>query len=251
MNPKSASQEALDYKKKTEFENALKQRNFEIDLFWKRSWFFGALIIAEIAAYYKLKVDYNENFPPVTIAFLTCLTVLAQCLMNRGSKYWQERWEYMTMNREAALNLELTRLKKFDDETLNSWLYKHYKDDDRNEWFFIDASILAKDDNLLTKARRFSVSKITFLVWDIILIISVLCWFNESLGLLSSTPNWIFTIKLSIFYFIILAYIFLFWRNGSVYENYKQSIADLGKEKLKEVNSNYANGKISTTFPLQ
>jgi len=242
------------YKEKLELENALKQRNFEIDLFWKRSWFFGALVIVEIAAYYKIKVDNLESFPPVVVAFITCLTILAQCLMNRGSKYWQERWEYMTMNREASLNIELTRLKKFEEFNIKEWLKKQqaiiellkiepnyemeyldkYLDKDRKEWFLIDTSILSKGENCLTISRRYSVSKITFLVWDVIFLCSILCWVNESVTIFSLNPNWKLTLMLGIFYTLIIGYILIFWVNGKVYEDYPHELNMIRKKFKKD-----------------
>ncbi len=236
-----------DFKEKIEFENAVKLRNFEIDLFWKRSWFFGALILAETTAFYKLKTD--EIFPPVTMAFIVLLTALAQCLMNRGSKYWQERWEYITMNREASLGLDLTRLKKFEDSNLDTWLIKEYPGSDRNEWFFIDVAMLSKGDNFLTGARRFSVSKITFLVWDIIFIASVLCWLNESLNIFSIRPNWLFTVKLSIFYFSFVIYIFLFWKKGKVYEPFYKKMKDM--KNKEEVCKMYVNNEIVSEMIIE
>lgn len=234
-----------NFKEKVEFEYSLKQRNFEIDLFWKRSWFFGALILAEVAAFYKLKTDNNFLFPSVTICFITCLTSLAQCLMNRGSKYWQERWEYMTMNRETALNIELTKLKKFKNENIEKWFTDKFQESNRNEWFFIDASILSKNDNALTISRRFSVSKITFLVWDIIFICSLLCWLNESYLLISSQPDRSFTIKLSLFYIIIIAYIIFFWFKGNVFEPYKKEMTKMDIKTLEDYNNMYIDNIIN------
>jgi hypothetical protein len=218
-----------------EFENAIKQRNFEIDLFWKRSWFFGALILAEIAAFYTLKVSVNPVFEPLYLSFIIVITTLSQCLMNRGSKYWQERWEYITMNREAALGVNITQLKNYSDNDIN----KNY------EWYYIDLSILQKDKkNFLTRSHRFSVSKITFLVWDVIFISSLLCWLNEVYSLFSIHPDWIFTIKIIVFHSIIVLYILLFFINGNVYEPFHPELFDLDDKKLKELNKEYVNNKI-------
>jgi len=216
-------------KQTLEFENSLKLRTFEIDLFWKRSWFFGALLIAMVAAFYQVKSSTTSLFPPVTLAFILMITTLLQCLMNRGSKFWQERWEYMTMNREGALNIELTKLKKL-------------KDPEKGEWYYINGSILAKNENFLTRSRRFSVSKLTFLVWDIIFICTFLNWLNESAQLISFPINWFFTIKLSLFYFSILIYLIFFWVNGKVYEGFNTK-AYLGVN-LERLCEDYADNKI-------
>lgn len=227
-------------KEKIEFENALKQRNFEIDLFWKRSWFFGALIIAEIATFYKVKTEPIDSVPPVVIAFITALTVLAQCLMNRGSKYWQERWEYMTMNREAALGIELTRLRS----TMNKNQFSSANvNNDKGEWFYIDASIIHKDTNILAQSRRFSVSKITFLVWDLIFLCSLMSWFYESFQILSFSPNWKLTICLVVFYSVICGYIIVFLRKGNVYEHYNKETLNLTERERAELNKKYVNNQ--------
>ncbi len=236
-----------NFKELIEFENAIKQRNFEIDLFWKRSWFFGVLVIAEITAYYKLKTD-NQIILALVTSFITCLTMLAQCLMNRGSKYWQERWEYMTLNREDSLNIELTKLKKFDDTELNNWLYSKYQYNKINEWFFIQASILSKAENKLTSSHRFSVSKITFLVWDVIFLCSLLCWLNEAFLITSSNPDWSLTFKLSLFYILICGYIIAFWCNGKVYEPFKKEFKNMSKEEIAEIEDKYLRNDIKSPF---
>jgi hypothetical protein len=223
-------------KEKIEFEHALQQRNFEIELFWKRSWFFGALILAEVAGLYTLKSNEGYFAPPVTLSFVICLTTLAQCLMNRGSKYWQERWEYMTMNREAAYKIELTSLRQK--------MKKDQQEAESNaEWYFIDASILSKDKNSLTLARRFSVSKITFLVWDIIFICAALVWLKESISLLSCTPDLKFTCFLVVFYFILCGYILFFWRGGKVYEPYTTNLTNRTSSELESLNETYIRNK--------
>jgi hypothetical protein len=216
-------------KESIEFENSLRLRLFEIDLFWKRSWFFGALLIALVGAFYQVKNSVAPLFPPATIAFILMITTLLQCLMNRGSKFWQERWEYMTMNREGALKIELTKLKKF-------------KDQEKGEWYYINGSILAKGENLLTRSRRFSVSKLTFLVWDIIFICTLFNWLNESVSLFSRTPNWEFTIKLCFFHFVIGVYIVAFWYKGKVYERFKKN--DYKGVDLEQLCEEYADNKI-------
>ena len=227
-----------NFKEKTEFENAIKQRNFEIDLFWKRSWFFGALILAETAGLYTLKKDGQTFFPAVTIAFITCLTALSQCLMNRGSKYWQERWEYITMNREAALGIELTRLRSTMNKNQSS---PGNTNNDKGEWYYIDASIIHKDTNILAQSRRFSVSKITFLVWDLIFLCSLMSWFYESFQILSFNPNWKLTICLVVFYLVICGYIILFLRKGNVYEHYNNETLNLTETERAELNKKYVN----------
>ena len=187
---------------KIEYEKSTALRNFEIDLFWKRSWFFGALLLSMIAGFYALKMSVNPIFPPICMSFIGMLTAIFQCLMNRGSKYWQERWEYVTKNRESALGLSLTKTKMFS----------------KTERYYIDASILAKDENILTRSHRFSVSKLAFLVWDIVCICSFLVWVNEVVQVSTLAPDWNLTFKLIIFHSVIIGYIYFFFKNGKVFQ---------------------------------
>lgn len=89
-------------------ENALDVRKFEIDLYWKRAAYFWALIAATFAAYFALRSRADPTPPIVppaaSIHELDLLTLLvasvglvlsvAWFLVNQGSKYWQENWEW-------------------------------------------------------------------------------------------------------------------------------------------------------------
>jgi hypothetical protein len=227
-----------------EFENALKQRNFEIDLFWKRSWFFGALILAEAAAFYKIKSDGVQFIPSSLVGFITMLTILAQCLMNRGSKYWQERWEYITMNREASLGIELTRLKRFKTDNFPESIKSEIKPGERTEWYCIDGAILAKEENAFAISRRFSVSKVIFLVWDLMFICSFLCWLNESYLIISNHPDWGFTLRLFIFYIVIIFYSLFFWKDGKIFEAYIKSLKNMSKNDIENMTEKYVQDEL-------
>jgi hypothetical protein len=147
--------------KKLEFEKSLELRNFEIEHFWKRGWFFGALLLAIATGYFKLNADIPEYC--IYMSFLGFLVTLSQSLMNRGSKYWQERWENKTKNKESVLGIDVTKTRQFHN----------------TEKYLIDITTLAKDENVLTLARRFSVSKLTFLVWDILAIFWFFLWLKD------------------------------------------------------------------------
>ncbi len=212
-----------DEENKLEFEKALELRNFEIDNFWKRGWFFGALLLAVLSMYlteYKLN---TSTIPVICISFLAFLISLGQSLMNRGSKYWQERWEYVTKNRESSLCIDLTKTKKFNQ-------YERY---------YIDACIRAKDENCLARGQRFSVSKIAILIWDIITISTFLLWLNDlfsgyfkNFGL----ADFAISHKVLIFHVVILCYIGRFLLNGKVFEKLKRSkteMNDSGQQRNK------------------
>jgi len=130
--------------------------------------------------------------------FVGLLVSCFQSLMNRGSKYWQERWESKTKNSESILTVDVTKTQKYA----------------KNERYYLDAGILGKNENLFTKARRFSVSKLTILVWDIVTISSFFLWLNSCHFGTTSNIRW----NAIFFHVLILIYILIFFRNGKVYE---------------------------------
>lgn len=208
-------------KRKFEFEKALELRQFEISNFWSRGWFFGALILAIVAGYFENAKEANLTFPPVCISFLMVIFSLLQALMNRGSKYWQERWEYISKNRESVLNIDVTKTMKYDN----------------NEKYYIDRSILSKGESWITRGQRFSVSKLAFLVWDIIFLSSLLCWINDIINsIFVENINWKYTTQIAVFHIIITTYIYLFWRKGYVYEDITKT--EKGKDKLENSRKN-------------
>ncbi|RZK47930.1 MAG: hypothetical protein EOO99_11935 [Pedobacter sp.] len=213
-----------------EFQNALLLRNFEIDLFWKRAWFYGALLIGISVAYYELKKTTQPIVPVVCLSFIATLIALSQSLISRGSKYWQERWEYITKNRESALKIELTKNRQFEKE---------------HEQYYIHAAILEKGENILTRSHRFSVSKLTFLICDLISICFFLVWIIDTFEILpiNKQVDWSFTGKISIFYISIFTYLILFWRKGKVVG--KETLSrkkNLDYERLRE---DYIANKVS------
>jgi hypothetical protein len=214
LKDKKNDTKEMDEKHKLEFEKSLELRKFEIENFWKRGWFFGALLLALFTGYFNINRLEEPVIYPVFISFIAMLISLIQSLMNRGSKYWQERWEYKTKNRESLLEIDLTNTKRFNDK----------------ERYYIDACILSKNENELTVSRRISVSKLTFLVWDIITISCALLWINDVFDIATLTPNWPFTLKVLVFYLAFVVYGFFFIKGGSIGEA-------LLREKDKKVES--------------
>jgi hypothetical protein len=73
------------------FDVAVQVRNFEIELFWKRSVFFWGFISSAFVGYAALR-KANPDLGLV----VACFGMVCSCawsLLNRGSKYWQESWE--------------------------------------------------------------------------------------------------------------------------------------------------------------
>ncbi len=207
--------EKMDNRDKLEFEKALELRNFEISNFWKRGWFFGALLIAIFTGYIKNK-ESSEFIYPVCISFVALCISFAQSLINRGSKYWQERWEYKTKNLESSLGIDLTKTEKFNKE----------------ERYYIDACIIDKEEFCQARAMRISVSKLAFLVWDIITISCFFIWINDVFSNFHLTNiYWGNTIKIFGFHSVICIYIFFFFCDGKMYEHLFKSKEDLEKDK--------------------
>lgn len=200
-------------RKKLEFEKSLYLRNFEIDNFWKRGWFFGALLLALIAGLISLRnaKGVDNSFYCICISFVALLVSLGQSLMNRGSKYWQERWEYVTKNKESALEIDVTKTRKFKSE-IGDGVY--------NDKYYIDVCIRDKSENWLIRSSRFSVSKITILIWDVITIFFLFIWLDEIKPLEIFKPPVIINYKALLFHLVILIYLILVVvLKGKLYEN--------------------------------
>jgi hypothetical protein len=218
----------MDEKEKLEFEKSLEIRQFEIDLFWKRAWFFGALLVALVTGFITLK---NTNHPllSISLVFIIFLVTLAQTLMNRGSKYWQERWEFKTKNRESRYGVDITKTQKYPHER-----------------YYIDATIRAKGENFLTRGHRFSVSKLTFLIWDIITIFFFSLWLNEIASTyFAERYNSINSVYFLIaFHFVILVYSIVFFKTGKAYESLltsKNNSVEILDSKYKKDAEDYLN----------
>jgi hypothetical protein len=89
-------------KKESIRHNALKQawknRDFEIEMYWKRATYFWAFIAATFAGYLAVLSagKLNTDFPQAELV-LICLGLIfsfAWYLANLGSKKWQENWEH-------------------------------------------------------------------------------------------------------------------------------------------------------------
>ncbi len=88
-------------KKEKALERAWKNRDFEIELYWKRASYFWTFIAATFAGYIALisSTNFNANlkliFPQIEYIIL-CLGFifsLAWVLVNIGSKHWHSNWE--------------------------------------------------------------------------------------------------------------------------------------------------------------
>jgi hypothetical protein len=84
---------------------ALETRNFEIELYWKRTAYFWAFVAASLTGYIAMRGSAEREVRDLSIvvAALGCFLSCAWLLVNRGSKYWQENWEkHVAMREEFA-----------------------------------------------------------------------------------------------------------------------------------------------------
>lgn len=226
-------------KKELEFEHALALRNFEITLFWQRAWFFGVLLGGITGAYYELYKDHIEFC--IYFSFLALLVSVAQCLMNRGSKYWQERWEYHTKHKESLLEIDVT---KTEQEFTDAKGEKYHEKD------LIEAYILAKGEKSFLRGARFSVSKLAMMVWDIIAFLLFLLWMHDVIYYINrckfiwivSCRNYYHSNKIlcdttivSLIHIIVIAYIlYFFLKKGQIYEPLGENLKPEPKPKKNE-----------------
>lgn len=212
---------------KFELEKSLELRNFEINNFWKRGWFFGALLLFLFTAIIKI----NDDLISVSLGLMTFLISLSQTLINRGSKYWQERWEFKVKNREVALDIDITRTERYENK----------------EHDYINASIYSKGENMLSRAKRFSVSKIAIFVWDLIVIFCFFYWISEILKFWELEVNKQYSFW--IFHGSIIIYILLFFIKSSFSESTKSNLKfKRKKERLKNAtlqSKDYLSNKLN------
>lgn len=133
------SREQKDLKR---FEVAVQIRNFEIDLFWKRSLFFWGFIAAAFTGYAALR----GKSPDLSLV-IACFGMVCSCawtLLNRGSKYWQEAWE--------------TKVERYEQAAVGRMFAVEEGRQDKGWWL---------------SARKFSVSKLAIGLSDYVLILWV------------------------------------------------------------------------------
>jgi hypothetical protein len=166
-----------------QFEIAVQTRNFEIDLFWKRSLFFWGFISAAFVAYAGLRKSSPEI--GLIMGCLGTVCSLSWTLVNRGSKYWQESWE-----------------QRIGD----------LKEDKRANLFADEKPVILKGHWL--SARKYSVSKLVislsdyvFILWAFLLTSEIFNYFLKPIANNIKRTGLIAFIVFSIAYLIcILAY---------------------------------------------
>jgi hypothetical protein len=111
--------------------SAWRNRDFEIDLYWKRASYFWTFIAATFAGYVALISSESfekvrEKFPQVEYVII-CLGIVfsfAWLLVNIGSKKWQENWESHIEMLEDSISGPLYKTVLFKDSFSVSKLNK-------------------------------------------------------------------------------------------------------------------------------
>ena len=140
-----------NYSTLEQFKIALETRNFELELFWKRSAFFWAFIVSAFAGFAALKKD-SPGYAFAAACFgLVCSFIWT--LANRGSKYWYEVWE--------------NKIQKIEEETDPKLTFDIFKEEDVSQSSWLDG-------------RRFSVSRLaiglsdfTCLLWCVVIFLEL------------------------------------------------------------------------------
>lgn len=94
---------------------ALDTRNFEIDLFWKRSNYFLVLNTAIAVGFFSLLANSNDvkhsEWLGTGIAVFGLVVSFLWFKVTLGSKFWQEHWERRLHEKEEELNEENKKRK--------------------------------------------------------------------------------------------------------------------------------------------
>lgn len=161
-------------------------RKFEIENFGKRTLFFWGTIGILFVGYFSSKNEQARYL--ICLSYLGFFYNLIFSISLRGSKYWQEHWEFM-----SAEFADLVKTKMFKQKVMKD-IREHNID---NGTF------------LLLRTERFSVSKLTFILSDL----TILFWF----GLVIKDLHLLYNLKLiylsidfskSIHYFTLFVVLF-------------------------------------------
>ncbi len=139
-------------KREKALEHALDIRKFEIGLYWQRAAYFWALIAAAFAGYFAiLSAEHlcDKAFLAYVVGCIGLLFTWAWCLVNRGSKQWQENWE----NHVDMLEDEIT-----------GPLYKTVLSRPESEPTLIEAYITGPGNFSVSKINQW-VSSFTLCIW--------------------------------------------------------------------------------------
>jgi hypothetical protein len=165
------------------FEVSVAIRNFEIELFWKRSVFFWGFIASAFVGYAALR-DKSAGLS-IVVACFGMVCSFAWALLNRGSRYWQESWEKKVESAESAVTGRLFAHEEEIDTRKVAWL----------------------------RARRYSVSKIAtalsdyvFVLWMCLVGSDVLRFYAPECAVALKTIGLPLFVGFSVLYLGLIAY---------------------------------------------
>jgi hypothetical protein len=147
-----ASSDPLPSRKRAIFDAAIRAREFEIDLFWKRSLFFAGFLATAFAG---VIATHGKNpRMAVVVASFGAVCACTWTLANRGSKFWYESWEKKLQAAERPVTGPL--FGQIDTPKSEGW------------WL---------------SARRYSVSRLAVGLSDFTLIVWIVVLTHEVIGL--------------------------------------------------------------------
>ncbi|ENN8378261.1 hypothetical protein ACAX46_003722 [Providencia rettgeri] len=195
------------------FEKISDIRKFEIELYWKRTAYFWALIAMVFVAYFSFisigNTIENRQIYLMLISSMGMVLTFAWLLANKGSKYWQENWEnhldliedkvtgalYKTiLQRPSAKDEEMIKRDRYEEakiEKENNPIQKEKSKSCIAKRLYTkiisttDISLLWMSE-LVTKPSPYSVSKINQLVGVFVFLI----WFCQSIYVLCEVSIW-------------------------------------------------------------
>lgn len=98
------------------YERACKNREFEIELYWKRTTYFWAFITTIYVAYYNVLTNVYDkeywHFPLLVLSGLGLFFAVTWVLTSKGSRHWQENWENHVFMLEDAVSGPLFKIFK-------------------------------------------------------------------------------------------------------------------------------------------
>jgi hypothetical protein len=131
------------------FDAALAMRQFEIDLYWKKSLFFWGFIGAAFVAV--AAIEGKSRILSILVSGFGMVCSLGWMLVNRAGKYWQEQWE--------------SKIEAVEDSVTGP-LFKDL--------------MPAQDKGWWLSGRRYSVSKLAIAISDYVFLVWVAVFLRQA-----------------------------------------------------------------------
>ena len=147
---------------KLALEKAHEIRKFEIELYWKRTAYIWTLIAAMFAGYCIMasKPPIAHSYTHIYLIFIASTGFVfsfSWFLINKGSKYWQENWEFHIDSLEDNITGPLYKTVLQRDESMN------YKENWKND-------VLLPQPFSVSKINQF-IALYTMFIWGALMLI--------------------------------------------------------------------------------